>query len=85
MNCLKVVVFLLLAGHGWLNLIGKKGLLTQYASLGFANPVQTAYVAGIFEIIGACLILIKPLRSVLIVFTGVESRHRTFLPALGSI
>ena len=66
MNCLKIVVFLLLAGHGWLNLTGKKGLLGQYASLGFSNPLRVAHIAGIFEVVSACLILIKPLRPVLI-------------------
>jgi hypothetical protein len=65
-NCLKIVVFLLLAGHGWLNLIDKKGLIAQYTSLGFTNPLQVAQLAGIFEIAAACLILIKPLRPILI-------------------
>ncbi len=58
--CLRVVVFLLLLGHGWLNLIGKKALLGQYASLGFANPLATAHSVGLFEIIAACSILIRP-------------------------
>jgi hypothetical protein len=80
MNCLKVVVFLLLAGHGWLNIIGKKGLLSQYASLGFSNPVQTAYAAGIFEIIAALLILIKPLRPVLIVLLVWKAGSELFYP-----
>jgi hypothetical protein len=63
--CLRMVVFLLLAGHGWLNLIEKKGLLEQYASLGFSNPVQVAHTAGIFEITAAFTVLISPLRPVL--------------------
>lgn len=64
-NCLRVVVFLLLAGHGWLNLIEKKGLLGQYTSLGFSDPVQIAHMVGIFEILAALSVLIKPIRSVL--------------------
>lgn len=28
-TCLQIIVFMLLIGHGWLNLIGKKGLLEQ--------------------------------------------------------
>jgi hypothetical protein len=65
---LKVVIFLLLIGHGWLNLIGKKGLMGQYASLGFSNPADVGQIAGIFEIIAGISVLIKPLRSVLIAF-----------------
>jgi hypothetical protein len=64
-TCLRIVVFLLLAGHGWLNLVEKKGLLNQYASLGFSNPIQVAHIAGIFEIMGALSVLIRPLRPVL--------------------
>lgn len=80
MNCLKAVVFLLLVGHGWLNLIEKKGLITQYTSLGFSNPVQTAFVAGIFEIIAAFLIFIKPLRPVLIVLLLWKAGTELFYP-----
>jgi hypothetical protein len=58
--CLRIVVFLLLLGHGWLNLIGKKGLLGQYAALGFANPRGAAHAIGLFEIIAACAVLIRP-------------------------
>jgi uncharacterized membrane protein YphA (DoxX/SURF4 family) len=64
--CLRIVVFLLLLGHGWLNLIGKKGLLQQYTNLGFSNPANTALVAGLFEILAALAILIRPVRPLLI-------------------
>jgi hypothetical protein len=67
-TCLKVVGFLLLMGHGWLNLIQKKGLLGQYASLGFVNPGKVAQFIGVFEIAAALVVLIKPIRSVLLVF-----------------
>lgn len=67
-TCLKVVGFLLLMGHGWLNLIQKKGLLTQYASLGFTHPARVAQFAGVFEIAAALVVLIKPVRSVLLIF-----------------
>lgn len=63
--CLRIVIFLLLAGHGWLNLIEKKGLLGQYASLGFLNPAQIAHAVGIFEVIAAFTVLIRPIRPVL--------------------
>src|SRR5580658_9583364 len=58
--CLRVVVFLLLLGHGWLNWIEKKGLLVQYAALGFSNPVVVAHSVGIFEMLAAVALLIKP-------------------------
>jgi hypothetical protein len=64
-TCLKTVVFLLLAGHGWLNLFEKKSLLGQYASLGLSNPAQIAHIVGVFEILAALSVLIKPIRAVL--------------------
>jgi len=65
-TCLRLVVFLLLIGHGWLNLSEKKGLLGQYTSLGFSDPVQIAHIVGIFEILAALSVLIKPIRPVLL-------------------
>src|SRR3569833_1878710 len=67
-TCLKVIVFLLLAGHGWLNLIEKKGLMSQYTSLGFSNPAFVAHLAGAFEVAAAVSVLIKPIRSEMLVF-----------------
>ncbi|HEY9002562.1 MAG TPA: hypothetical protein VIM89_14490 [Mucilaginibacter sp.] len=64
-NCLRIVVFLLLAGHGWLNLVEKKGLLGQYTSLGFSDPIQVAHIVGVFEILAAISVLIKPIRPVI--------------------
>lgn len=64
--CLRVVVFLLLLGHGWLNVIEKKGLLGQYSSLGFSSPELVAQSVGLFEIIAACIVLIRPLRPLLL-------------------
>ncbi|WP_454802442.1 DoxX-like family protein [Mucilaginibacter phyllosphaerae] len=67
-KCLKVIGFLLLIGHGWLNLLQKKGLLSQYAAMGFNNPAQVAQGIGVFEITAAFVILIKPVRSILLLF-----------------
>ena len=64
-TCLKIVVFLLLLGHGWLNLIGKRALLNQYESLGFLNPAGVAQITGLSEIIAAFMVLVKPMRPVL--------------------
>lgn len=63
--CLKIIVFLLLTGHGWLNLLEKKSLLSQYGSLGFSNPATVALTVGLFEISAAVSVLIRPLRSLI--------------------
>jgi hypothetical protein len=74
------VVFLLLAGHGWLNLVEKKGLLGQYASLGFANPAQVAHLAGVFELAAALSVLIRPIRPVLILLLVWKMGTELFYP-----
>jgi uncharacterized membrane protein YphA (DoxX/SURF4 family) len=63
---LRMVVFLLFLGHGWLNLIEKKSIVDQYMSIGFTNPGTTAQMIGIFEIIGAFMVLIRPLKSIVL-------------------
>ncbi len=78
--CLRIVVFLLLVGHGWLNVIEKKGLITQYASLGFSNPATTAHYVGIFEFIAALTVLVKPYWPVLIVFLIWKVSSEFFYP-----
>lgn len=65
-TCLRIIVFLLFLGHGWLNLIEKKSLLDQYASLGFANPARVAQIIGIAEIIGSLSVLIKPIAPIVL-------------------
>jgi hypothetical protein len=65
---LRIVGFLLLAGHGWLNLIQKPGLLNQYSSLGFSNPVNVSLLAGIFEIMTAIAVLVRPVRPLIFIF-----------------
>jgi uncharacterized membrane protein YphA (DoxX/SURF4 family) len=59
---LRITAFLLLAGHGWLNLLGKGALLQQYTRLGATHPLTMADIAGCWEILGAVLLLIKPVR-----------------------
>lgn len=78
--CLQIITFLLLVGHGWLNLIGKKGLLAQYELLGFYNPANIAFTVGVFEIIAGCLILIKPFRPFLILFLIWKISSEFFYP-----
>ncbi|MEP7278854.1 MAG: hypothetical protein ABI813_09450 [Bacteroidota bacterium] len=64
---LKIILVLVLVGHGWLNLVEKKSLLQQYAGLGFSNPARIAQVAGITEIIFAVSVLVRPLRPLVFV------------------
>lgn len=79
-TCLKVIVFLLLTGHGWLNLIEKKGLVEQYTSLGFNNPPFVAHLAGAFEIAAAASVLTKPIRPVILVFFAWKVASELFYP-----
>ncbi len=78
--CLQIIVVLLLLGHGWLNLIQKPGLLHQYSSLGFSNPVNTALVSGIFEIMTAIAVLVKPVRPLIFVFFIWKMGTELFYP-----
>jgi uncharacterized membrane protein YphA (DoxX/SURF4 family) len=78
--CLRVVVCLLLLGHGWLNWIEKKGLLAQYSALGFSNPIHIAHSVGIFEMIAAVAILIKPVRPLLLVLLVWKAGTELFYP-----
>jgi len=79
-RCLKLVVLLLLAGHGWLNLIEKKGLMSQYAALGFSNPATVAHLTGIFEIVAAASILIKPIRPIIFALLIWKAGTELFYP-----
>lgn len=79
-TCLRVVVFLLLIGHGWLNLIEKKGLIGQYSALGFSNPANLAHLIGALEIAAGVSVLIKPIRPVLIVFLVWKITSELFYP-----
>ncbi|MEO8582816.1 MAG: hypothetical protein ABI415_03405 [Flavitalea sp.] len=81
--CLRIVVFLLLAGHGWLNIMEKKGLIDQYASLGFSNPMRVAQTAGWFEILGAFAVLIRPVKGLLIVLFVWKVGSELFYPHYG--
>lgn len=78
--CLQIVGFLLLAGHGWLNLLEKKSLINQYTTLGFPNPADTALTVGLLEIAAALTILIRPTRSVLLVVVLWKMGSELFYP-----
>lgn len=80
-NCLRIVAFFLLMGHGWLNLIEKKALVDQYNWMGFSNPENMAQMVGIAEIISASIILIKPFRQFVFVIFLWKMTSELFYPA----
>ncbi|WP_426586798.1 hypothetical protein [Mucilaginibacter sp. R-33] len=77
---LKVFAFMLLIGHGWLNLIQKQGLLNQYHALGFADPAKAALIVGLFEVLAAFAVLIRPFKNVLLVFIIWKISSELFYP-----
>jgi uncharacterized membrane protein YphA (DoxX/SURF4 family) len=77
---LRVAVFLILAGHGWLNWIGKKGLIAQYTGLGFPHPIAVAHAVGIFELVAAVALLVKPVRPLLLVLLVWKMGTELFYP-----
>ena len=78
--CLKIIIFLLLAGHGWLNIIEKKSLLAQYSSLGFAAPARVAMTVGILEIAAGILVLVRPAAWFLLVLFAWKMTSELFYP-----
>ncbi|MCC6288730.1 MAG: hypothetical protein IT249_12685 [Chitinophagaceae bacterium] len=80
---LKCFGFLLLLGHGWLNVIEKQGLLNQYKSLGFTNPVLIAHIIGTFELIAAFSLLFKPIRPLILFLFIWKMATELFYPAWG--
>ena len=81
--CLRVITFLLIAGHGWLNLIEKQTFLDIYRSLGFANAGTIAQAIGLFEIIAAFAILIRPVRSIVLIIFCWKVLSEVFYPHYG--
>jgi hypothetical protein len=79
---LQVVVFLLLAGHGWLNILQKPALLNEYNILGFSNPMNIALLTGIFEIMAAIAVLVKPVRPMVFIFLVWKMGSELFYPHL---
>lgn len=68
---LVIVVALLLVGHGALGVIGKPGLVANYASI-IATPsaaVLTPYV-GWIEVIAAVVVLVRPTTAFLVAIAG---------------
>jgi hypothetical protein len=77
---LRIIVFLLLLGHGWLNLLEKKSLLSQYQGLGFSDPARTALYAGLFEVLAAVAILVRPVPALLVALLIWKMGTELFYP-----
>jgi len=80
---LQIAGALLLAGHGWLNLMGKQGLLSQYTALGFGNAIITSRIVGSCELLGALLILIFPSRWLILALFIWKVTSEMFYPVYG--
>jgi uncharacterized membrane protein YphA (DoxX/SURF4 family) len=78
--CLRIIIFLLFVGHGWLNIIGKKALLSQYSALGFSNVDYVAYAIGICEITAALIVLIRPYRPLILILLIWKITSEFFYP-----
>jgi len=70
----------LLLGHGWLNVIGKTGLLHQYQSIGFQHPELVARIVGAWEILAAVIIVVKPFRQLVLVLFIWKMATELFYP-----
>ncbi|HKG08530.1 MAG TPA: hypothetical protein VKB19_18825 [Pedobacter sp.] len=77
---LQLVAFMLLVGHGWLNIIEKKALLAQYTSLGFSNAQKVALAAGIFEITAAIIVIARPIRPFILLLLIWKMTTELFYP-----
>jgi uncharacterized membrane protein YphA (DoxX/SURF4 family) len=81
MRWLTIITCTLLVGHGWLNLIEKKGLINQYVSLGIQAPVLAAHIVGIIEVLGGLSLLIRPVKHVVLVLFVWKMTSELFYPA----
>jgi uncharacterized membrane protein len=78
---LQVIGFILLLGHGWLNVIGKPSLLKQYTLLGIESPEKVANIVGAFEIAGAFSLLLWPVRQLVLVLFIWKVISEVYYPA----
>ncbi|HZY35182.1 MAG TPA: hypothetical protein VFE53_00960 [Mucilaginibacter sp.] len=79
-KCLQLVAFMVLLGHGGLNVIEKKGIIQQYTALGFSNPAMAARIIGVFEVAAAFSILISPVRAIVLVLLIWKMGAELFYP-----
>jgi uncharacterized membrane protein YphA (DoxX/SURF4 family) len=79
-SCLRITVFLLLLGHGWLNMLEKPGLINQYRALGLNQAVLMAHFLGVFEILSGVFILIFPYKPFLLAVFAWKMSTELFYP-----
>lgn len=84
-SCLRFFGFLILLGHGCLNLIEKRALLNEYTSLGFSDPQQIAHIVGLAEIAFAIITLVRPFRQLIFVFFLWKVTSEVFYPQFGLV
>ncbi len=77
---LKAAAFLLLAGHGWLNLMGKNSLVQQYSTLGIEGAVRFAFVIGLLEIAVAVSVWVPALKHMLLALFIWKMLSELFYP-----
>ncbi|MDQ6814933.1 MAG: hypothetical protein M3040_14450 [Bacteroidota bacterium] len=77
---LRMIGFLLLLGHGWLNLVEKNSLINQYAALGFSNPVTISHLIGIAEVFAAFAVVFSRVRPVLLILFVWKITSELFYP-----
>lgn len=77
---LRIAAFLLFAGHAWLNLMGKKALLAQYASLGFSDAHLVSGVIGTAELLAAVALLLRPKPQVVFLLFLWKMASELFYP-----
>ena len=82
---LQVTAFLIFAGHGWLNLLLKKGLLAQYASLGFNDTHLVATIVGTAELAAAVFILFRPAPQLVFLLLLWKMGTELFYPQYGML
>jgi hypothetical protein len=79
--CMQVFSGLLLAGHAWLNLSAKESLVKQYSQFGFSDPFMSAKVIGALELLGALIIIVKPVKEIVLVLLFWKMASELLYPA----
>jgi hypothetical protein len=78
---LRLIASSFFIGHGLLNLLGKKGLIDQYQTLGFNNPIIVSYIVGTIEVAaGGLFLIVRPLAPFILFFLIGKMGTELFYP-----
>lgn len=78
---LRIIASTFFIGHGLLNLYGKKGLISQYESLGFNNSILVSYIIGTIEVAaGGIFLAVRPLAPFVLFFLIWKMATELFYP-----